>query len=163
MGQENPEFTAILAVLQKHQVEFIAIGGYAIQLSDINHLTTDLDLLADSTPQNMKKLANALEELGAKIRTRSGEEVELPFDPQLLATKKSWNLICPLGQFDVMTEIASTKKTYRDLVKNAIILWSGRIRVRAASFEDIFRSKLKANRKKDRDFFKKHGDEIVGP
>lgn len=161
MAKGNPDFDKMIAVLQKHQVDFLTVGGYSIQLTLSNYLTKDVDILANPVLSNMERLANALNELEAKIPIGRGEAVDVHFDARLLQTKKLWNLSCRFGRLDVMTEISSTKSTFRDWVKRAIILRSGNVRIRSASMDDIYESKLRAGRDKDQQFFEEHGDEIL--
>ena len=67
---------AILRVLAAHQVEYVVIGGLAVQAHGHPRTTQDLDLVPEPTPENRRRLLAALSELGARpvaapVRVRS--------------------------------------------------------------------------------------------
>lgn len=70
---------AILAALDRHQVEYVIVGGYAAQLRGATKPTTDIDVTPATTPENLDRLAAALRALGAGIRVDDLPE-GLPFD-----------------------------------------------------------------------------------
>jgi uncharacterized nucleotidyltransferase DUF6036 len=57
---------AILRVLAAHQVEYVVIGGLAVQAHGHPRTTQDLDLVPEPTPENRRRLLAALSELGAR-------------------------------------------------------------------------------------------------
>lgn len=58
----------ILAVLARHRVEYILMGGYAAQLHGYTLPTTDVDVTPEMSAENLQRLVRALEEMHAKIR-----------------------------------------------------------------------------------------------
>lgn len=58
----------LVASLTGHRVDFVVIGGVALQAHGHVRTTVDLDVVAAWTPENVRRLAGALRELEAKPR-----------------------------------------------------------------------------------------------
>lgn len=54
----------VFSELQRHEVEFVVIGGIAAVLHGVPRATFDLDILIKATPANAKKLLRAFSESG---------------------------------------------------------------------------------------------------
>lgn len=54
----------VFASFQKHELRYIVIGGIASVLYGVPRVTFDLDILIDATPENTKRLLDALLESG---------------------------------------------------------------------------------------------------
>ncbi|MFC7571771.1 nucleotidyltransferase domain-containing protein [Klenkia terrae] len=59
----------ILAVLDRHGVEYVIVGGYAARVHGSTRPTRDVDVTPATTQENLDRLAAALRELDARIRT----------------------------------------------------------------------------------------------
>ncbi len=57
---------AIFRVLAAHQVDYVVIGGLAVQAHGHPRTTQDLDLVPEPTRDNRRRLLAALTELGAR-------------------------------------------------------------------------------------------------
>lgn len=57
---------AILRVLAEHRVEYVLIGGLAVQAYGHPRTTQDIDLVPEPTAENRRRLLAALRELGAR-------------------------------------------------------------------------------------------------
>jgi hypothetical protein len=68
----------ILEVLARHQVRCVVIGGYAAVLAGIDIVTRDIDITPAADEANLKRLADALEELHAAIRVPNEPPIPLP-------------------------------------------------------------------------------------
>jgi hypothetical protein len=64
----------LLRVLAGHGVDYVLIGGVAVQAYGHVSTTLDLDVIASWTPENVGRLAGAPTELGAQLR---GVDAEL--------------------------------------------------------------------------------------
>ena len=62
-------YREILTVLSRHGVEFVVVGGVAAVLNGAPFMTYDVDVVHRRTPENIDRLVNALNELGAKYRS----------------------------------------------------------------------------------------------
>jgi len=73
--------SAILRALAEHQVEYIVIGGLAVQAYGHPRTTQDLDLLPEPSSENLERLRAALTELGAgPVGTGHPAPVDVPHD-----------------------------------------------------------------------------------
>ena len=61
----------IFAVLDAHKVEYLVIGGIAVQVHGHVRMTNDVDLIPEPTPQNLERLAAQI--LRAGLRVRDGD------------------------------------------------------------------------------------------
>jgi hypothetical protein len=55
----------VLATLDRHRVSFVLVGGLARVIHGTGERTADVDIVPSPRPENLRRLAAALEELGA--------------------------------------------------------------------------------------------------
>ena len=141
--------TAILTVLDRHQVRYVLVGGYAAQLHGATRPTTDIDVTPQPTRENLTRLSAALRELSARVRV-AGVEGGLPFstDATALAGMNELNLTTRHGDLD-LTFTPSGTGGYDDLSRHAEHRLIGTVTVQVATLADIIRSKQAAARLKD--------------
>jgi hypothetical protein len=139
---------AILAVLAHHGVDYIVIGGFAAVAQGSPILTTDVDVVPETTRDNYARLSAALKELDAKVRAE-GQSFTFDHDPDSLAAARIWNLTTKYGDLDVTIQPTGTQG-YDDLKRDAIEITLRGVPVKLASLADIVRSKEAAGRDKDR-------------
>jgi len=148
------EFTALqadelFACLDRFGVQHVLIGGLAAVLHGSPLLTLDADICPSNEPDNLVRLAAALHDLDARIRTPDAAGgVEFPRDAAFLARVDLLNLSTRLGDLDLAFTPAGTHG-YGDLVARAISMTIRHVVVRVAALEDVIRSKEAANRPKD--------------
>jgi predicted nucleotidyltransferase len=147
MPRFQPE--EIFRVLNHHDVKYVVIGGVAATLHGSNLRTGDVDICPPRDPENLDRLAGALREMEAKIRT-SGVPEGLPFarDRDFLSRIDLLNLVTRFGDFDISFIPAGTAG-YEDLSRAAVKIDLDPIVVPVASLEDVIRSKRAAGREKD--------------
>ncbi len=144
---------ALLRVLAKHEVEFVVIGGVAARLRGAPLLTEDIDVTPAGHRSNLERIAAALVELEARLRTATEPDgVEFPIDAGLLESATSWTLATRFGDLDLVFSPAGTSgftdlRRDSDEVRVAI---DPDLRVQVASLGDVIRSKEAAGREKDR-------------
>jgi hypothetical protein len=66
-GDIDLDREALLGVLMRHRVAFVLIGGAAIQSHGRRYDTQDIDLTPDTDPDNLARLADALNELDCRL------------------------------------------------------------------------------------------------
>jgi hypothetical protein len=144
----DPE--TLIRVLAKHDVRYLLIGALAARLQGFPRLTADAGITPALDPQNLERLANALRELDARVFTEGVPE-GLDFDcsARTLARAGMWNLITSAGRLDLVFMPAGTEG-YEDLVREAVEYKVFGIDLKAASLEDIIRSKEASDRLQDR-------------
>lgn len=139
----------MLAVLDEHKVAYILIGGLAAVYHGSPFPTEDADITPRNDRANLTRLAAALRQLNARVRTESEPE-GLPFacDADSLAAVPMWNLITDAGDLDLSLEPSGTRG-YPDLRRDATVAQLYGVSVHIASLNDVIRSKQAANRPKD--------------
>ena len=149
-GTFDPE--RVFAVLQRHDVEFVLIGGLAAVAHGSPLPTTDVDDPPDRRPPNRDPLDSVLTELGARIRTSDPEGVVFPVDGAFLAAQpRMLNLTTDAGDVDLTFVPAGFEGGFDELSveSDPVELVDGVI-VRVAKLRAIIRSKEAADREKDR-------------
>jgi len=95
----------LLRLLNKHEVEFIVIGGVAVMAYGCLRATRDIDIVPKPTRSNFVKLAKALEELEAKligVDAHLLDDVDL--DAPTLARGANFPVETIYGQLDILQE-----------------------------------------------------------
>lgn len=70
---------AIVRALADHQVDYVVIGGVAVQAHGNPRTTQDLDLVPEPSRANLRRLVEALTELGARpVGERDPARVVIP-------------------------------------------------------------------------------------
>ncbi|HWL48766.1 MAG TPA: hypothetical protein VNT92_02735 [Acidimicrobiia bacterium] len=151
MAEFDP--VAILRVLDAHRVDFLVVGGIAARLRGAPLLTQDVDITPAIDRANLERLAGALQDLEARLRTATEPNgVPFPFDAGLLGNATVWTLVTKHGDLDLVVSPAGTDG-YRDLIKDSDelkVATEPDLAVQVASLADVIRSKEAAGREKDR-------------
>lgn len=136
--------------LAHHHVDYVLIGGLAATLHGSSALTNDADICPDPSPENRRRLADALREMKARVRTDAEPDgIPVSADADFLRRMQLVNLTTRYGDFDIAFQPAGSEG-YADLADRAIEVAIDGITVRVASLSDIIRSKEAADRPKDR-------------
>jgi hypothetical protein len=139
----------LLAVLARHQVSYVLIGGLAAVYHGSPFPTEDADITPATGADNVQRLSAALSDLGARIRTESAPEgLAFAHDAASLAAASTWNLTTQAGDLDISFTPDGTTG-YSDLERDAESAALYGAVVRVASLADVIRSKQAANRPKD--------------
>jgi hypothetical protein len=100
----DPE--ALLRRLGEAKVEYVVIGGIAVNAHGVIRATKDLDICPGPDRMNLMRLATLLRELdAAQIGMEDFDSAEMPFDPTSvddLAQGGNFRLRTRLGNLDVM-------------------------------------------------------------
>jgi hypothetical protein len=139
----------LLAVLSRHRVAFVLIGGLAAVYHGSPFPTEDADIAPDTDHANLGRLAEGLRELNARVRTEEVPEgVPFACDAEGLAAAETWNLVTDVGDLDLSFRPSGTQG-YPDLRRDAVTAEIYDVTVQIASLADVIRSKQAANRPKD--------------
>ncbi len=144
----------MLSALADAGVRFILIGGMAAVLHGDVGVTVDIDVVPERSEENLERLAEALRDLDARIRTE-GEPEGLLFDCsaeffRTLPPDSIVNMTTEAGDLDVTFRPSGTSG-FSDLRRDAVeIEAADRLHILVASLEDVIRSKEAASREKDR-------------
>ncbi len=140
----------LFTCLDRHDVNYVLIGGLAAVLHGSPLPTLDADICPSRDLENLRRLASALEELDARIRTLdTADGVRFPREAAFLGQMELLNLVTSAGDLDLSFTPAGTTG-YADLHRGAIPMIIRGVTVPVARLEDVIRSKEAANRAKDR-------------
>jgi hypothetical protein len=143
----------LLETLARHGVEYVVIGGVATQVHGQRRTTMDLDVTPDPAPENLRRLAAALEELEARPSesTAAGQGEIAVTDPDRLAVAP---IVPPLttchGQLHVLKEPKGAR-AFEQLRGSALVVDLDGTEVPIVSLDDLIRMKRAAGRPGDLD------------
>ena len=83
----------LFATLARHEVEYVTIGGIAMQAHGGQRLTQDLDIAIAASTENLHRLAGALTDLDARILGPEGQRSRTTPTAPLLGSSDQWHLI----------------------------------------------------------------------
>src|SRR5262245_11913930 len=142
----------LLHVLNRHGVAYVIVGGIAAVAHGSSLPTEDVDVTPARSRANLDRLAAALREIGARLRSeREPDGVEFVCDGAFLAAQSTnLNLVTDLGGVDLVIAPAGFPRGYDDLVSNAVAIDLGDgTPTMVASLADVITSKRVAGRAKD--------------
>jgi len=139
----------IFAVLHRHGVDYVAIGGIAANAHGSRRLTLDVDIIPAPEVSNYERLAAALDELGAPPTAVDSDVRDLdPRDSFDLARATVLRLATAAGDLDVLNG-APGASPYEDLSERAIEVEVRGTPVRIASLDDLIAMKRASGRPRD--------------
>ncbi|HEV3071346.1 MAG TPA: hypothetical protein VGY76_07980 [Solirubrobacteraceae bacterium] len=98
--RQPPDVERIFAALDAHGVDYVVVGGIAVQVHGHVRMTNDLDLIPSPTPANLKRLADALNDLKARVLNPGSEHLEI--DARMLRRATLWQLSAPDGDIELL-------------------------------------------------------------
>lgn len=140
--EEFQDFEEFINLLNKHKVEYLIVGGYAVTFHSRPKFTEDLDVWINKTKLNSKRIFAALEEFGygnIKIEvddfTKDGLILQLGYRPV---------------RIDILTSIEGVKfsEAYETKVTD---LFYGRVNANYIDLDNLIKNKKKVNRRKDKE------------
>jgi hypothetical protein len=139
----------IFAALHRHEVDYVTIGGIAANAHGSRRLTLDVDIVPEPRDSNYRRLASALDELGAPATAEDSGFRDLdPRDSFDLARADILKLATAVGDLDVLNR-AIGSPPYEDLRKRAIEVEVRGTPVRIASLDDLIAMKRASGRPQD--------------
>jgi hypothetical protein len=144
----------ILRALADHRVDYVLIGGLAVQTH--GHVRTIggspprtqsvAEFIPAPDPANLQRLAAALRDLDARV-LNAGEE-NTAVDAKMLPRATIWQFVTRDGGIDVMHEVPGGRP-YAELSERALHVWLGDIDVPVVDLDDLIRMKLARGRPVD--------------
>lgn len=136
----------LLAVLARHEVDFIVVGVTAAVLQGAPVVTFDLDIVYSRTAENVFKLRAALDDLDAIFRNTPGRRIA-PSESHLLSPGHKL-LQTRLGPLDVLGTI-DTDAGFEELLPHSVRLEVDGRTVLALGLARLIEVKERAGRPKD--------------
>ena len=143
-----PRLPDLLGTLQRHNVDFVVIGGMAGLAHGSSYPSFDLDIAYARDRENLERLIAALTELSVSLR---GAPADLPFqlDVRTFENGANFTFITPYGDLDVLSDIAGIR-SYSDLRREAERKRIAGLEVPVASIDHLISMKRAAGRGKDK-------------
>lgn len=136
----------IFEALSRHSVEYVLIGGMAVQTHGHVRMTNDADLIPSPDPANLERLAAALDDLGARVLNTGHENEEI--SAAMLPRATIWQFATPHGGIDVMHEVPGGRD-FVELRSDALVIELGSKRIPVAGLDDLIRMKVARGRPVD--------------
>jgi len=139
---------AILGVLSEYRVDFVVIGGIAVQAHGYLRSTKDLDIVARPSALNLSRLSEALAALEA--RPRGSARINLG-DPNQLRRSPLIAVMTSAGPLDLLNleHLAGAPRDYDALCERALKVDLPVGTVAVAGLSDLIRMKRAAGREHD--------------
>jgi hypothetical protein len=149
----------LIQVLDRHEVEYLVVGGAAAVAYGAKRPTEDADCVVRRERTNLARMAEALCELNARLRVAGltdDEAKQLPvqIDAKALEFAGMTTWMTDAGPFDVLAGLEAADgrlKPYEELAERSTLLHGDGFVIRAASLDDIIEAKERADRPKDRE------------
>lgn len=144
--EEPLDARRIFEALADRGVEYVLIGGLAVQAHGHTRTTQDVDLVPADDPANLARLSAALEAVGARP---AGQAKRTPQKPLVLPSTGIASLDTDAGGVDVHFSPPGAQ-AFGDLRRRALIVELDAITVPVASRDDLIAMKRAAGRPIDR-------------
>ena len=137
----SQDFKEFVELLNKNEVEYLIVGGYAVGIHGYPRYTGDLDIWINATRQNARKMVVVLAEFGfdsfgltEEDFTKLGNVIQMGYPP---------------FRIDILTTIDGVR--FKDCYKNKIVVLYDEITLDVIGIEDLRRNKKVSGRLKDID------------
>ena len=137
----SQDFKEFVELLNKNEVEYLIVGGYAVGIHGYPRYTGDLDIWINATRQNARKMVAVLTEFGfdsfgltEEDFTKLGNVIQMGYPP---------------FRIDILTTIDGVR--FKDCYKNKIVVLHDEITLDVIGIEDLRRNKKVSGRLKDID------------
>ena len=135
----NADYIDMLKCLNKAGVDYILVGGWAVNIYGYIRATVDLDIWILADADNAKKVYAAVAEFGAPVSEMKPEEFA------------QYGMIFQIGvapcRVDIISKISGV--SYADAVNRAVPKTIDGVPVRIISLDDLIANKKASGRTKD--------------
>jgi hypothetical protein len=138
----------ILEALAEYAVEYVLVGGLAVQTHGHLRTTIDVDVFPRPDPSNLARLADALNALDARVLNPGSEG--LAIDAAMLPRATMWQFATRHGAIDVLHDAPGAPR-YDDLRSGALEIALGRLKIAVAGRDDLINMKRASARPVDLD------------
>jgi hypothetical protein len=148
---------ALLRQLHDAEVDYVLIGGLAVNAWGVIRSTKDVDICPSPDAANLSRLANLLRALGVRqlgVGDGGFQENEIPLDPtrpEDLAQGGNFRLETPAGVLDIMQWIPGVHadSAYESLATDAVPAEAFGIQIHVCSLDALREMKRAAGRPQD--------------
>jgi predicted nucleotidyltransferase len=138
----------IMRVLVAHSVDFVVVGGIAVQAHGYIRWTKDLDIIVRPKTLNLSRLSEALAELEAELRTPGTLRLT---DANQLRRAPLVPIMTKAGPLDLVhvEHVGGAPPSYDALREAALTVELSGFEVHIAGLSDLIRMKRAAGREHD--------------
>jgi len=139
----------VFETLDRHGVDYLTIGGWAVIAHGYVRATADIDFVARLDEDNMNRLAAVLSELDARLRGVDADKLDIdPTDPAVLSSGASFTMDTVAGPLDFLNDVPGAAD-YDQLKSRAREAIAGGVSVWVVGYEDLIRMKEASGREQD--------------
>ena len=138
----------LFQALARHGVEYVTVGGIAVQAHGGQRVTRDLDVAIAASRENLDRLAAALADLDARILGPDGQRSRSVPGAALLGSGDQWHLVTAHGRLDVLT-LPAHLGSFAEMRARAHDVPLGDVSVPIAHRDDLLRMKRTSGRPQD--------------
>lgn len=146
-------FETIFGALNKARIEYLVVGGVAVNIYGHTRFTGDLDILALLEEKNLEKLGKAMKKLGYSERLpvsikdlKDQRQVKKWLKEKNL---KAYSFVPPMNNLLTIDIIIEESLKFEKIEKNKMVTSFGRIKIPVISIDDLIKMKRKSNRVQD--------------
>jgi hypothetical protein len=141
--------TKVFETLNRHGVDYVVIGGFAVIAHGHVRATKDVGLIASDERENLERFAAALRELGARLRGVDAEYLPVdPTNPDDLGNGANWTMVTDAGWVDFMAQPPGAAP-YPQLRARSVRRRVRNIDIPIVGLDDLIRMKQAAGRARD--------------
>jgi hypothetical protein len=133
------DFKELLELFNRHNVEYVIVGAYALAHHGVPRFTGDIDIYVHPTPENAQKILAALDDFGFGSLDLTAEDFQKPGSVVQLGV--------PPVRIDIITSITGVVWQEADKGKNEGLY--GDVPVYFLGREQLVANKRATGRKKD--------------
>jgi hypothetical protein len=133
------DFKELLELFNRHNVEYVIVGAYALAHHGVPRFTGDIDIYVHPTPENAQKILAALDDFGFGSLDLTAEDFQKPGSVVQLGV--------PPVRIDIITSIPGVVWQEADKGKNEGLY--GDVPVYFLGREQLVANKRATGRKKD--------------
>ncbi len=134
----NTDFFEFLMLLEKNEVRYMLVGGYAVILHGYVRSTGDIDLWVEKTETNFEKLKQVYNKFGAPIFPKS-EFLQDKFDV--------WSIGNSPSKIEILTNVDGL--VFEESYYKKVYIEVENVTIPYIDFEDLIKNKLASGRHKD--------------
>ncbi|PJA21049.1 MAG: hypothetical protein COX62_03505 [Deltaproteobacteria bacterium CG_4_10_14_0_2_um_filter_43_8] len=138
--EHSKDFEEFFALLNKHNVHYLVVGGYAVVFHGYPRFTGDIDIYYQAEKKNIESLLSALKEFG------------FDFDELNVAELSQLGQVVQLGQapnrIDLLNKVDGLN--FEHAWKSKVESRYGTENIFYISFDDLLKNKKTVNREQDR-------------
>ncbi|HEY5344400.1 MAG TPA: DUF6036 family nucleotidyltransferase [Solirubrobacteraceae bacterium] len=147
MERDTPlDAERILDALAEHAVDYVIVGGLAVQTHGHVRTTVDIDVFPRPDPSNLARLADALNALDAQVLNPGSEGMKI--DATMLPRARLWQFATRHGAVDVLHD-APGAPPYDELRGQALEIRLGDLKLAVAGRDDLIGMKRASGRPVD--------------